>query len=587
MTTFLAPQPAPSPAFSLMGIEGALTVVAVAASFAWPRLGAGLFSFISLHFSRLARRTILSLLVVGLAPLIIRLALLPIHPIPVPFAPDDFSNLLAADTFAHGRLANPTPAMWTHFETIHVDMLPTYGSMYFPAQGLLMAAGKVLFGQPWFGVLISGALMCSALLWMLQGWLPPTWAFLGGSLAAMRIALFSYWTSTYHTAGPICAIGGALVLGALPRFKRSPKGCYLAIMAVGAVILAISRPYEGLLLCLPVVIALIHWLTSTRRVSALRFLIRATPAIALLIAGIAWLGYYDYKAFGNPLTLPYTINRTTYAMAPYYVWQEPRPEPHYRHAEMRRFYQLDELDDYNRNHSVGGFFMMTTVKAIRGVYFFTGIALIPPLFLLPWALRDRRIRFLVISLAVLAAGMAIEIYLIPHYLAPFTAAFYAVGLQALRHLYQCRAGGQPTGRAMTHWIIGICVLMAALRPFNKQLGCAIPQKPVSTWIVSWFGPDHFITERSQVEHQLELHPGGQLAIVRYAPDHDPLDEWVYNGADIDGSRIIWARAMDPANDADLIRYYSQRKAWLVQPDSSSKQLVPYPLAPQVTGVPIP
>jgi len=583
MTMLLAPQPPPSATFSLMGIEGALTVVVVAASFAWPRLGAHLFEWVRSRFNRLARKPVLSLFVVGLAPLIIRLVILPIHPIPMPFAPDDFSNLLAGDTFLHGRLANPTPAMWPHFETIHVDMLPTYASMYFPAQGLLMAAGKLLFGNPWFGVLVSGAAMCAAILWMLQGWLPASWALLGGFLAVMRIALFSYWTSTYHTAGPVCAIGGALVLGALPRFRRSPQARYLAIMAAGAVTLAISRPYEGLLLCLPVLLVLIHWLLRTDRLSGHAFLLRATPALALLVAGIGWLSYYDYKAFGKPLTLPYTINRATYAMAPYYVWQPPRPEPHYRHPEMRRFYQIDELDDYNRNHSLSGFFIMTTVKAIRGVYFFTGIALIPPLFLLPWAARDRRIRFLVISLLLLAVGMAVEIYLIPHYLAPFTAAFYAVGLQAMRHLYQCRPGGQPVGRAMTHWIVAICVLMTVVRPFNKQLGCPIPEKPVSTWIVSWFGPDHFVTERSQVERQLEQVPGGQLAIVQYSADHDPLDEWVYNAADIDSSRIIWARAMDPASDSDLIRYYGQRKAWLIRPDSP-EQLVPYPLPQQVTGV---
>lgn len=582
----LTSEPPSTATFSLMGIEAALTVLAVTASFAWPRLAEALLGSVRRRFSRLAQRRSLSLLLVGVATLLIRLAILPIHPIPMPFAPDDFSNLLAADTFEHGRLANRTPAMWTHFETIHVDMLPTYASMYFPAQGLLMAAGKVLFGHPWLGILLSGAVMCSAVTWMLQGWLPPAWALLGGCLLMMRIALFSYWTSTYHTAGPICAIGGALVLGALPRFRRSPHARYLVAMAAGAVVLAISRPYEGLLLCLPVLAALLHWLIKTRRLSLRTFLLRAFPALALLIAGIAWLGYYDYKAFANPLTLPYTVNRATYAMAPYYVWQGPRPEPHYRHPEMRRFYQVDELEDYNRNHSLGGFFFMTTVKAIRAIYFFTGVALIPPLFLLPWAVRDRRIRFLVISLCVLAAGMAIEIFLIPHYVAPFTAAFYAVGLQAMRHLYYCQPGGKPVGSAIVHSVVAICVLMTLLRPFNQQLGCPIPEKPVSTWIVSWFGPDYFVTDRSVVERELVQQPGAQLAIVRYAPDHDPLDEWVYNRADIDASKVIWARAMDPASDAELIRYYSQRKVWLVQPDSTQNRLLPYPLAQQVTGVPL-
>jgi len=579
---FLVAQMSPAKTLSLVEFEAALTVIGVALCFAAPRLGSGAFSKLERPFRRLARRPVLSIVVVGLSALLIRLAILPIHPVPMPFGADDFSNLLAADTFAHGRLTNPTPAMWVHFETIHIDMLPTYMSMYFPAQGMELAAGRILFGNPWFGVVIGGALMCSALCWMLQGWLPPTWALLGGFLAVMRIALFSYWTSTYHNAGPICAIGGALVLGSLPRFNKSLSGRHLLVMALGAVILALSRPYEGLLLCLPVLVFLAYRVLTHRLIPISALVARAAPALALLAVGIGCLGYYDYRAFGNPLTLPYTINRATYATAPYYIWQGPRPEPHYRHAEMERFYKIDELEDYNRNHSVPGFFKMTLIKAARGVYFFSGIALIPPLFMVPWANLDRRIRFLVIGLVVLACGMAIEIYLFPHYLAPFTAAFYALGLQAMRHLYVWNPGSQPVGSAITRSLVAICVLMVALRLFNKQLNCPVPERPVSTWICNWFGPDHFVTQRSTVEHQLEQLPGSQLAIVRYSPDHDPIDEWVFNAADIDGSKVIWARAMDPENDLKLIHYYGHRRAWLIQPDSPSAQVMPYPVPEQVT-----
>jgi hypothetical protein len=579
---FVVSQSPPGETLSLLEFEAALTAIAVALCFAAPGLGSTLFSRLEAFFTRLARRPHLSVVVVGLSALLLRIAILPIHPIPMPFGADDFSNLLAADTFSHGRLTNPTPVMWVHFETIHIDMIPTYMSMYFPAQGLELAAGKLLFGNPWFGVMVGGAIMCSSLCWMLQGWLPPTWALLGGFLAVMRISLFSYWTSTYHNAGPICATGGALVLGALPRFTRSASGRHLAIMAAGAVLLCLSRPYEGLLLCLPVVIFLVHWAITTKRLSVGKLLSRAAPALLLLALGIGWLGYYDYRAFGNPLTLPYTINRATYATAPYYVWQGPRAEPLYRHAEMQRFYELDELEDYNRNHSVSGFFKMTLIKAARGVYFFTGLALVPPLFMLPWALRDRRIRFLVIALLVLACGMAIEIYLFPHYLAPFTAAFYAVGLDAMRHLYVWNPGGQPVGRAIARSVVVICVLMVGLRLFNKQLNAPVPERPVSTWICNWFGPDHFVTQRSLVARQLEKYSGGQLAIVRYAPDHDPIDEWVFNAADIDASKVIWARAMSPEDDLQLIHYYRQRKAWLVQPDSPSNEIAPYPVPEQVT-----
>ena len=143
---------------SLMMIEGGLTLLTAIVAFGWPGLGAGFFSRLEKPLARLARKQGLSVVVVGLAALLLRLAILPVCPIPHPFVPDDFSFLLAADTFASGRLTNPTPAMWVHFETMHVSMQPTYVSMYFPAQGLVLAAAKLLTGHPWYGVLLMSVL---------------------------------------------------------------------------------------------------------------------------------------------------------------------------------------------------------------------------------------------------------------------------------------------------------------------------------------------------------------------------------------------------------------------------------------------
>jgi hypothetical protein len=64
-------------------------------------------------------------------------------------------------------------------------------------------------------------------------------------------------------------------------------------------------------------------------------------------------------------------------------------------------------------------------------------------------------------------------------------------------------------------------------------------------------------------------------VVRYRPDHDfILDEWVYNEADIEGSKVIWARDMGVEN-TELLRYFSQRHAWLVEPDYNPPKLTPY------------
>ncbi|MGC2160806.1 MAG: hypothetical protein WA634_02755, partial [Silvibacterium sp.] len=103
---------------SLMLIEGGLTAIAMATAFALPRFGSRWFARIEQAFGRLARRKRMSVLAVGAAALLLRLAVLPLCPIPLPFTQDDFSFLLAANTFASGRLANPTPPMWMHFESI-------------------------------------------------------------------------------------------------------------------------------------------------------------------------------------------------------------------------------------------------------------------------------------------------------------------------------------------------------------------------------------------------------------------------------------------------------------------------------------
>jgi hypothetical protein len=563
-------------------LDVGLTLIGIALGFAWPTLALGFFRRIERAFTPLARKQGLAATVTGLSVVLLRLAILPISPIPRPFVTDDFSFLLAAETFASGRLANSTPVMWKSFETIHETMKPTYMSMYFPGQGLLLAAGKVLLGNPWFAVLIVSALMCAAICWALQAWLPANWALFGGLIAVVRLGVFSYWTNTYHAGGSLAALGGALILGALPRLTKSGRVVYGLPMAAGMAILAVTRPYEGVLLCLPVMVVLIRWMVKGKNRPRPAILMRGAVLPLMIVMGaVAWLGYYDYRAFGSPLTPPYAVDRATYAITPYYIWQPPRPEPVYSSLEMRRFYEQNELPFYQKIHSLAGFAPKTLEKVILTLIFYAGSALLLPLIMIRRVFLDRRMRFFIVSLLILMAGMVIEIYLLPHYVAPFTVVFYAIGLQAMRHLRIWKPEGKPVGMELVRMVFVVVLMLGGLRIIARPLGLAPSEFPPSNWNFTWYGPEVYGADRAQVESRLKALPGPQLAIVRYQPQHQVLDEWVYNHPDIDASKVVWARELDPDDNKRLVDYYRDRTVWLVEPDSSPVAVSPYPV--QVAG----
>ena len=104
----------------------------------------------------------------------------------------------------------------------------------------------------------------------------------------------------------------------------------------------------------------------------------------------------------------------------------------------------------------------------------------------------------------------------------------------------------------------------------------LPTKHDGDWLFTWSGPGRFGAARANIKSKLEQLPGRQLVIVRYSPHHNSFDEWVYNAADIDHSKVIWAREMDTADNCELMQYYKDRKVWLVQPDITPTSVSPYP-----------
>jgi hypothetical protein len=173
--------------------------------------------------------------------------------------------------------------------------------------------------------------------------------------------------------------------------------------------------------------------------------------------------------------------------------------------------------------------------------------------------------------AAVFVGLALPIYFNTQYAAPITAVIYALVLQSMRYLRLWRWRGKRAGLAVVRAVPAFCVLLFVLRAFAPQLHIPTPVE----WKHTWDSEHYQNLDRAAAVTQLDALPGGQLVIVRYNEYHNTDDEWVYNRADIDRAKIVWARDMGDSANTELIRYYPQRRVWLAEPDLAPPKLSPY------------
>lgn len=491
---------------------------------------------------------------VAALPVILRLALIPNHPIPTPQVADDFSYLLLADTLRHFRFANPTHPLFPFFETFFVLQQPTYSSIFSPGQGIVLAVGWVLTGNPWAGVALSIAALCAGCYWMLRGWTTPVWSLVGALFAALTFGPLSQWMNSFW-GGAVSGFAGCLVFGALPRFRNTGRLVYALLIGLGIAIQLVTRPFETVLL---VIVVALYFGFEIRRWPGVR---AVTVGIAPVLLAIAFMGTYNHAVTGSWTRLPYQVSRYQYGVPATFTMQANAVP----HRELTREEQLD-YQIQSKLHGQGpdtlARFAGRLLQRLPIYRFF----FVPPLMIAIvaffWTVRRRDSRFLALAVLVFAIGTNFYPYFYSHYIAALTCVFVLIAMIGLARLG--RVGvliGYLCAFHFVFWYgVHLVAATSAARTFERlETGDNI----------NGTDPEGRVT----IGRQLDQAPGKHLVFVRYGAAH-AFEEWVYNGADIDSQRIVWARDRGAGN-RQLIDYCPGRTVWLLQPDMQPPQLTSY------------
>lgn len=462
--------------------------------------------------------------------------------LPVPRTHDEFAYLLQGDTFAHGRLANPTPRGAAHFESFHVLLEPAYAAKYPPAQGLALAFGELLW-RPILGVWLSTAFAVTAVAWMLAGFVARRAALVGAGLVAVNPQVLE-WSWSFW-GGSIALAGGALLFGGLARSRREPRvGAGLALGA-GMGLLALSRPFEGAVLSL----LALAWLALEWRGRAVRaraVLVRTfVPLVLPLGAALAFQARVNLAVTGDVWTLPYVAYERAHSGTPLFLFQEPAPDPPHASEEVREFYRL-QTAAFGFQRTRAGYVYALRSKLTQYAQLVWGGALFVALLLAAPALARRRLARRVGAVLLVFAAVVLlpTTFSIPHYAAPILPLFALLFVLALRRIALASRAQRRLVRGLARAALvagGLYAVFDFARPLRSTLA-----------------PSGWQHERAALAAELEARGGKHLVLVAYAPGHVTHFEWVYNGADLDAAPVVWARDLGPDANAALVDLYPER-----------------------------
>jgi hypothetical protein len=517
---------------------------------------------------RLSVKTRWCMLALAILPVGLRLALLAHHPVPTPDIYDEFGHLFVADTLLHFRLANPAHALNKFFETFFILQEPTYSSIYPIGQGVMLAIGRAIFGSAWSGVLVSTAGFAALCYWMLRGWTTPGWALAGGILAAIQFGPLNTWMNGYW-GGTLAAAAGCMVFGALPRLADKVNSRDVLVLGIGLAIHLVTRPYESIFLWISVMAFLIVYLLPYGGGPTLRTWARTIAILCLAVAPAVGIILVQNKSVtGHWLMLPYRLSQYQYGVPASLTFQ-PEPVPHRELTTQQQLEYKSQLAFRTSDKETIQSFLLRLEYRVRYYRFF----FLAPLFLaIPAfffaAFRNRRFRWLLLTLLLFALGTNFFPSFQLHYLGAATCLFVLVSVAGLQQISRW----SPEAARLVLFLCFIHFAFWYVMHLDDRDDFALAMMRYETWdSINHGNPER----RILVNQKLAEIPGQLLVFVRYTPRHIFQEEWVYNEASIDSARIIWARDLGPEENDKLLALYPGREALLLEADARPPELSSY------------
>jgi hypothetical protein len=398
------------------------------------------------------------------------------------------------------------------------------------------------------GQWIAFAAMGAAIFWMLRAWLSLQAASITTALFVLALA-DTEWASGFWGSSAAVA-GSALMFGVLPRLQRGPQVHLGLLLGTGVVLLALTRPLEGLAVCIIPAACTIWWLIE-RSEWRQRLLRVALPCMAVLALGGGFLAAHNKAVTGSATKLAYAHYEDSAPGAPPFIWQAPNEPTDELRANERLRLSID-LGSYNgmRANWAAGMWLRATSQALP--YYFPHVIFALVFLVIPLAFRDKRLWLLAASAAAVGAAISVSSFFLPHYVGPALPpllVLYAIGCGVLTRF---KVKQQRVGRAA---VAGLSITLAVCGVW--RVFALTPLERAMTRSQYW------TRQRDSIAQELKETREQHLVFVRYDSTYQSQNEWVQNSADLTSAPVLWVHDLGDSSNTKVRDYEARRKAWIV------------------------